>query len=339
MEFTCFVCNRTFSRPQDRHSHLHLKQDKVHQEYVRRQATQLRFHFSNAVAVASKASRPRNPAHGLMTAPQAPRMAGPSLRASSEEEDFPPHELVTEPPDVNQGDLPLSHDMEIDSVEMESLLDEEGSIVSSPDDIVNPQQFECEEEGEWNNLGFEARLLNAARSMGMDVEDAGEVFDFLPDPEVEDSSEDNGGLGSATSAHPQMHRVLLEDDSTTRTWHWHPTAGKVYDYESTVHERWQNIFSKGNDGNPGQEYWPFNSRLDWEIAQWAVKEKITQRSFNRLLQIPQVFELINTFCTILISILVTRMVGLVLHKCSIHVTMCGYHSQPGWSMVHQETLF
>ncbi|KAE9389172.1 hypothetical protein BT96DRAFT_762258, partial [Gymnopus androsaceus JB14] len=37
-------------------------------------------------------------------------------------------------------------------------------------------------------------------------------------------------------------------------------------------------------------YKPFRNRLDWEIAQWAVKEKIHQKSFNRLLNIPQVTE-------------------------------------------------
>ncbi|KAJ3819830.1 hypothetical protein F5880DRAFT_1466499, partial [Lentinula raphanica] len=35
---------------------------------------------------------------------------------------------------------------------------------------------------------------------------------------------------------------------------------------------------------------PFASRLDWEISQWAVKEKVSQSSFNRLLKIPQVKE-------------------------------------------------
>ncbi|KAJ3737970.1 hypothetical protein EV360DRAFT_9234, partial [Lentinula raphanica] len=35
-------------------------------------------------------------------------------------------------------------------------------------------------------------------------------------------------------------------------------------------------------------YSPFASRLEWEISQWAVKEKVSQSSFNRLLEIPQV---------------------------------------------------
>ncbi|KAJ3711596.1 hypothetical protein C8R42DRAFT_544044, partial [Lentinula raphanica] len=37
-------------------------------------------------------------------------------------------------------------------------------------------------------------------------------------------------------------------------------------------------------------YSPFASRLEWEISQWAVKEKVSQGSFNRLLKIPEVKE-------------------------------------------------
>ncbi|KAJ3820901.1 hypothetical protein F5880DRAFT_1452117, partial [Lentinula raphanica] len=35
---------------------------------------------------------------------------------------------------------------------------------------------------------------------------------------------------------------------------------------------------------------PFGSRLEWEFSQWAVKEKVSQSSINRLLKIPQVKE-------------------------------------------------
>ncbi|KAJ3728250.1 hypothetical protein C8R42DRAFT_533312, partial [Lentinula raphanica] len=61
-------------------------------------------------------------------------------------------------------------------------------------------------------------------------------------------------------------------------------AGKVLRREANVHERWQRILS----GESNEAYKPFNSRLEWEIAQWAVKEKISQSSFNRLLNIPDI---------------------------------------------------
>ncbi|KAJ3717349.1 hypothetical protein C8R42DRAFT_564469, partial [Lentinula raphanica] len=37
-------------------------------------------------------------------------------------------------------------------------------------------------------------------------------------------------------------------------------------------------------------YQPFESRLEWEISQWAVKEKLLQKSFDRLLKIPELKE-------------------------------------------------
>ncbi|KIK64891.1 hypothetical protein GYMLUDRAFT_160546 [Collybiopsis luxurians FD-317 M1] len=85
-----------------------------------------------------------------------------------------------------------------------------------------------------------------------------------------------------------MHRILEPEDNESRTWHWHPTAGKVYWYEPTVHNHWKALFLEGKEGNPDAGYHPFQSRLDWEIAQWAIKEKIMQHSLDCLLQIPQV---------------------------------------------------
>ncbi|KAF9065520.1 hypothetical protein BDP27DRAFT_1384504 [Rhodocollybia butyracea] len=40
--------------------------------------------------------------------------------------------------------------------------------------------------------------------------------------------------------------------------------------------------------NDGKCYHPFASQLDWEIAQWAVTEKISQKALDRLLKVPQV---------------------------------------------------
>ncbi|KIK60604.1 hypothetical protein GYMLUDRAFT_112684, partial [Collybiopsis luxurians FD-317 M1] len=67
----------------------------------------------------------------------------------------------------------------------------------------------------------------------------------------------------------------------------HPTAGKVVRQEPVPQARWQSLFS-GEDSSGDSEYKPFNDRLDWELAQWAVQEKIPHKSFDRLLKIPQV---------------------------------------------------
>ncbi|KAJ3991227.1 hypothetical protein F5050DRAFT_1581765, partial [Lentinula boryana] len=67
----------------------------------------------------------------------------------------------------------------------------------------------------------------------------------------------------------------------------HPTAGQVFGQEPVMQARWQSLFS-GEDSSGNSEYKPFSGCLDWELAQWAVQEKISHRSFDRLLKIPQV---------------------------------------------------
>ncbi|KAJ3767171.1 hypothetical protein FB446DRAFT_625254, partial [Lentinula raphanica] len=68
---------------------------------------------------------------------------------------------------------------------------------------------------------------------------------------------------------------------------WHPTAGEVIRLDKDVQQRWKGICSRKEETDAGC-YSPFSSRTEWEIAQWAVKDKISQGSLNRLLQIPQV---------------------------------------------------
>ncbi|THU96684.1 hypothetical protein K435DRAFT_558344, partial [Dendrothele bispora CBS 962.96] len=33
---------------------------------------------------------------------------------------------------------------------------------------------------------------------------------------------------------------------------------------------------------------PFTSELDWKLARWAISEKVSHRTFNRLLEIPEI---------------------------------------------------
>ncbi|KAJ3718881.1 hypothetical protein C8R42DRAFT_556952, partial [Lentinula raphanica] len=56
----------------------------------------------------------------------------------------------------------------------------------------------------------------------------------------------------------------------------HPKAGKVLRVSENVHEKWKRVLS----GKEEDVYSLFGSRLDWEISQWAVKEKVSQASFN-----------------------------------------------------------
>ncbi|KAJ3715344.1 hypothetical protein C8R42DRAFT_549791, partial [Lentinula raphanica] len=68
---------------------------------------------------------------------------------------------------------------------------------------------------------------------------------------------------------------------------WNSKAGRVYGVDEDVRQRWLGISSK-QEGDSSGCYGPFTSRLEWEICQWSVKEKISQSSFNRFLKIPQV---------------------------------------------------
>lgn len=67
---------------------------------------------------------------------------------------------------------------------------------------------------------------------------------------------------------------------------WNESAGKIYRHEPSVHARWQTLFTRQASSLDGYE--PFCSQLDWEVAQWAVKEQISQTSLNRFLKIPDV---------------------------------------------------
>ncbi|KAF5355407.1 hypothetical protein D9757_015183 [Collybiopsis confluens] len=118
----------------------------------------------------------------------------------------------------------------------------------------------------------------------VELQDTAEVFDFLPDTDMEDAEEG----GTRDSAFQSIRHALFTGNEDSWVYKWHPTAGAVIGHEPTAHERWKSIFHP--EKKTGQPYLPFGSRLDWEIAQWAIKEKIPQNSFDRLLKIPEVKE-------------------------------------------------
>ncbi|KAG0693111.1 hypothetical protein DFH29DRAFT_985579 [Suillus ampliporus] len=60
--------------------------------------------------------------------------------------------------------------------------------------------------------------------------------------------------------------------------------------DSTLHERWQKQFGvqKENEQDEQGAFHPFESRLDWEVACWAIEEGIGHGALDRLLAIPGV---------------------------------------------------
>ncbi|KAJ3748191.1 hypothetical protein EV360DRAFT_89847, partial [Lentinula raphanica] len=164
-------------------------------------------------------------------------------------------------------------DMDIDPAfsEAEDLLDQEGELFE-----IGPEEEETEEE-------FLQRLMKSSveELADLDLHKEENLFDFLPN-----TLDANLDVDPSTKSLPPLHRSLLEDSESTWTWQWNDKAGEVLRRESTVYRRWQRIFS-GKDKKVMDDYQPFESRLEWEISQWAVKEKLSQKSFDRLLKIPE----------------------------------------------------
>jgi len=255
MSFECPVCEQTFKRVQDRTAHIRLKRDSDHRQYVLKQAQDITRQFSETVQAATSATAD-------VSSMCPPAFPGPTVEIN----------------DVDENDLPSSKNMDIDDDEDEE--DEEAGVQSEPERLI-AEEAEKEDEDY-----LKTAMEEAARTLGnVDLSDILEAFDFLPTPDLEDVAEGEPGPGPSTASYRQMRRTLLEGDGPSHTYQWHPSAGRVYGKEETVHARWKSLFAPGCD--PRSEYRPFSSRLDWEIAQWAVKEKIPQKSFNRLLKIPQ----------------------------------------------------
>ncbi|KAF5349741.1 hypothetical protein D9757_014553 [Collybiopsis confluens] len=128
----------------------------------------------------------------------------------------------------------------------------------------------------------EDNAMDIDTDVGMDVDDS-----VVSEGASADAEEvENTGTANNPTYRP-MNRSLQEDEDNTRTYQWHPTAGKIYGYKQDIHQRWKHLFSD-SEVDAHESYHPFSSRLEWELAQWAIKQKISHSSFDRLLRIPEV---------------------------------------------------
>lgn len=257
MLFQCFVCNKSFTRAQHRSSHIRLKKDDAHQLYLATQRQNILDQISTTVEAATSA-------------------------AANASASVPDHVAIQEY-DVDVDDLPSSFNMDVDSLS-EVYSDSEQGMISGPELTLS--------EGEDNEMSQPLAGPMNGTGVGLDNDDLEDIedilaqtFDFLPDPEL-DNLEGKDAIESSVTSSKHARRTLVDIEGEQPTYRWHQNAGKVYGQEPTMHARWQALF--GAIGPDIQPYQPFHSRLDWEIAQWAVKEKISQKSFNRLLIIPQV---------------------------------------------------
>lgn len=204
---------------------------------------------------------------------------------------------------LTDDDLSFFHETDIEMHE-ELVEDDDSSIVSSGAEPVVDDGERRDESADYQELLAEV----------LEAPTAAELFDFLPvgDVEMYDKSE----------AIPSVAHAPDDEAEGELTHHWHPSAGKVYARRDATFTHWKRAFDS-HTGPSDSDFAPFQSRLDWEISQWAVKEDISQKSLNRLLQIPQVS------CRLCIKKLGftcpegERSLGLELSKCSSNVANCG----------------
>lgn len=88
-------------------------------------------------------------------------------------------------------------------------------------------------------------------------------------------------------------------------------AGHVLRIEESLKTQWRRLFEANtgirdvvregttnlNTGKlPPEAFAPFTSELDWQVAQWFIKEDVGHSAFDRFLQIPEVCTLFPFYC-------------------------------------------
>lgn len=122
------------------------------------------------------------------------------------------------------------------------------------------------------------------------------IFDFIVLPPVA-IGEAGPSTATSSSSRQRPNSRQLDDDDDTRVVETHPTAGGVIRMDESLHQKWRKVFSGGvdRDGDVSMDkvdqeidYAPFASKLDWEVARWAIKDNTGHKAFDRLLNIPGV---------------------------------------------------
>lgn len=140
--------------------------------------------------------------------------------------------------------------------------------------VVESVQEEEEEEEELDAVA--EAMGDLLRKFELTSEE--ELAEHLPVPDFGEPEEQTAG-----ETPELLHRRLL-DPPDAQVIDWHPTGGQVEYMDRTALDRWMKLTGNQPDGT----YKPFRSQIDWQITHWAVKEKISQGSLDRLLSIPQV---------------------------------------------------
>ena len=100
-------------------------------------------------------------------------------------------------------------------------------------------------------------------------------------------SEPEAGPGPQT----RIQIPILEDDDDQRFIQIDENAGRIYRQDPPP--RHCQVDKDGDSSMGNSPFFPFESELDWRVAQWAVKDGPGHNAFNRLLEIPGVSNLID----------------------------------------------
>ncbi|KAG0705538.1 hypothetical protein DFH29DRAFT_781450, partial [Suillus ampliporus] len=76
---------------------------------------------------------------------------------------------------------------------------------------------------------------------------------------------------------PSRHPHSLQEEGDTHVTESHPTAGRVICIDQSVHAKWRLQFGLCNeaessvpeDQDDDSLFYPFTSRLDWQVGCWA----------------------------------------------------------------------
>ncbi|KAK7020726.1 hypothetical protein VNI00_017626 [Paramarasmius palmivorus] len=150
--------------------------------------------------------------------------------------------------------------------------------------------------------------IQQAAQQSYAAEEDNDIFHFVRAiPPVEDVEIGEAGPGPSTSAnqsrllgqHLGATRRILDEYDDRRIEVEDLEAGLVIRMDESLHEKWRRNHTAdsladdpmdGGGSAGSNDYGPFASQIDWEVARWAVKDNIGHNSLDRLLAIPGVVE-------------------------------------------------
>jgi len=172
----------------------------------------------------------------------------------------------------------------------------EGAILQQ-----HPAQVSLDDS--WDN--YDPQRDQDLTDLDLEIQDLniGGEFHFIPrehPSSTSNPSEEQAGPGPQTAANRirqavesgrQLHQpLILDDDNDDRVTVVNQDAGKVRRKENPPSFQPPQPSDQHGDVSmdPPSNFYPFNSELDWRVAQWAVQDNPGQNALDRLLSIPGV---------------------------------------------------